>query len=103
MHEQRVISFRDSEVADALSLFREKSDFAPLAFDTLKVSERNGEPLVECHDRERDQPHRYSDHELCSALMLYCIARNVPLPRRASKSVYMSRDGIKLVIELGQL
>jgi hypothetical protein len=32
-----------------------------------------------------------------------CIAQNVPLPRRASKSVYMSQDGIKLVIELGHL
>jgi hypothetical protein len=103
MHEQRVISFRDSEVAQALSLFREKSEFEPLGFDSLKVSERNGDPVVECHDRERNQPHRYSDHELCSALMLYCIAQKVPLPRRASKAVYMSADGIKLVITLGQL
>lgn len=103
MHEQRIISFRENEVARALSLFREKSEFEPLGFDSLKVSERNGDPVVECHDRERDRPHRYSDHELCSALMLYCIAQKVPLPRRASKSVYLSRDSIKLVIELGHL
>lgn len=103
MHEQRVISFREKEVADALSMFRDKSEYEPLAFDSLKVSERNGDAVVECQDRDRGQAHHYYDHELCSALMLYCIAQNVPLPRRASKSVYLSRDGIKLVIELGHL
>jgi hypothetical protein len=35
--------------------------------------------------------------------MLYCIDRNVPLPRRASKAVYMNGEGVKLVISMGQL
>jgi hypothetical protein len=103
MQEQRIISFREREVAQALALFRERSDFEPLAFDSLSVSARNGDAVVECLDRARDLPHRYSDSELCSALMLFCIAKKVPLPRRASKSVYMAQDGIKLVIELGHL
>lgn len=103
MHEQRIISFRESEVADALAMFRERSAFEPLAFDRLTVRERNGEPIVECHDQRRDQAHRYSDHELCSALLLYCMDRKVPLPRRASKSVYVAQDGIKLVVSMGQL
>jgi hypothetical protein len=101
MHEYRVLSFREKEVTEALTQFRKKSDFEPLGFHSLEVSQRDSDVVVQCHDKERDVPHRYSDHEVCSALMLYCMREKIPLPRRGSKSVYIAADGIKLVIEVG--
>ena len=100
MFEQRIISFTEAEAASALAEYRKSAGYDPIAFDDLKVCDYKEEVVIECWDRLRATTHRYWDHDICSALMLFCMKNRVPLPKRGSKSVYLTQGQIKLVVTL---
>jgi len=95
-----MITFTEAETADALAEYRKSAGYDPMSFDDLKVCDYKNEVVIECWDRSRATTHRYWDHDVCSALMLFCMKNRVPLPKRGSKSVYLTQGQIKLVVTL---
>ncbi|MFV3077723.1 hypothetical protein [Niveispirillum fermenti] len=102
MKELRCILFTDREVlSSVLDRKRRLREALPDGQITgLRLDK--GEDEVKCaivFDNGR-QTLSVPEHELQAALLSHCIARNVPLPVDADKSIYLIRGRITLMITM---
>ncbi len=95
--EKRLITFRDHEVREAVLLFiagkqsevREEITDIRLGSGTTATLKYARRPDIEVQE-----------DALCTALLMYCNAKRVPLPERGVKSLRREDAGLTLVITL---
>jgi hypothetical protein len=99
--ELRRIVFTNDELRQALS--NQRVEGRPvIPFGQIQsanfLEESRAELLIKIYDHSSDKHHEavLSSTVVAAALMSYCIAQRVPLPRSARKSIAISGDNVAL-------
>jgi len=100
--EQREITFKNSEVVDALYIFCEKTDrqLPQQGNNTLTF---NNDPQVSInlsHDDTAQSSSTFLQNEAAAALILYCKGKGIPVPKRASKWIEVKQNSLALVMTM---
>ncbi|MBG50826.1 MAG: hypothetical protein JJ939_15305 [Alphaproteobacteria bacterium] len=99
-HENREIVFSMSEFMDALLRYSEMR--GGIRYRTHQIRKAGVDPdkggIVELTFEDTEKL-RFSEADILSGLIAYCIEHNVPLPARAGKKVRVNDDGVTLHIE----
>lgn len=102
--EDRRIVFNYDEVYKALfALCAQKEQPRPppgtvIAVETSKADEKNVVVFLENPQRTKTSEVHYSRDFLAAALMMFCRANRIPLPKTASKTVELGKGDVSLRI-----
>jgi hypothetical protein len=99
--ESRIITFTKSEVFEALKDYcRQTSRPLPGAsVDGLMLMQ--GKTIaLELKPPGHESPITFAENEVAAAIMLFCAKSNIPLPRRAIKSIDVAQETLSLRLEL---
>lgn len=104
--EVRTITFRQSEVAQALSEYRKRTGH-PLPTGKLFRFSADASPQVRValaiavDGDEKLERFEFPPEEIGAALVMFCMLHNIPLPSRdATKGLQIAGDCVALVIKL---
>ncbi len=101
--ETRTIMFSNDTLDNALrDFFQTMGSPWPNGYIQFTRMAPNGVPLVTKFDPTTSQTHelQVSAEELGVALVSYCIAHQIPLPQRGTKSIGVRGDNVALTIEM---
>lgn len=100
--EERKIYFSGAELIEALACFSEMTNIGFPFSDNAQLSLRTGPELVAtlCDPHDSDVNKEFLESEVTVALVLLCKKMNIPIARKARKSVEASDDRIVLVMQL---
>lgn len=103
--EMRRILFNEDELTDALRAFLEHRRQAFDGVSLLRCGAVTGDPPeVEIIVRDRSaqkQTQTLCSHHLAAALINYCVAHRIPMPRDSTKSVKRVTGGVALDMLIG--
>lgn len=102
-HETRLIVFNAKEVTEALLDFAIRQGRKIPGKDGAQANytqEKDGSVKSRLEYGQKEQTAEFTDVETASALIAYCIAHGIPLPRRGQKSVYLRYDELALHVRI---
>jgi hypothetical protein len=106
IHESRRLQFPLDTLVDALIELENKQGHWPPKATVVGASidnsgEADANVILSIHRAEGGEviERRYSLSKLAAAMVNYCLAMRVPIPRNSTKSIQLLRDGVALVLE----
>ncbi|WP_421710034.1 hypothetical protein [Algihabitans sp.] len=98
--EQRTILFNEFEVIDALRRFVEASkwDLGGVIERVQAFDEQPVRAIAHCGSGEEARKVNLTEIDLGRALLLYCVERKIPVPRRGQKEVRIAEGTLALTI-----
>lgn len=107
--EDRYITFTNEEVYKALHALCAQKNIALPASSRITHIQREGEEkdtvsmILENPITKELKKENYKDDFMAAALMMYCRASKVPLPKTAQKSILIKNSKVVLRVQVGEI
>lgn len=96
--EQRRLIFTKEEVIQAITMYSQKMGKVLPLEDFKDIEYQNGDDISVAFHFRKTEPEFFDIPEIAAALITLCRDKNIPLPRKAHKSLKLKGDHIVMTV-----